>query len=256
MIDLHAHILPGLDDGADVMEEALAMAELAIEGGTSCIVATPHSNQVGRFENYCSKELIHIFESFEAKVRHYHMPLKIYRGMEIFASENVPELLKKGKLMGINGSRYCLIEFPFDDSPERMGSILESVLDIGMIPLIAHPERYGCIIQEPAILYEWMDMGCRAQINKGSLLGRFGRSIAKTASVLMEYELVSCIASDSHTSEVRTPFMADVREYVEDTYGPILAKRLLHDNPKLILEDKKVPFTGQVPVRHRRLFWR
>lgn len=254
MIDLHAHILPGLDDGADVMEESLAMAELAIEGGTSCIVATPHSNQVGRFENYCSRSLDVAFERFEKMVRHYHMPLKIYRGMEIFASERVPDMLRQGKLMGLNGSRYCLIEFPFDDEPERMGSILEDILDIGMIPLIAHPERYGCIQYEPAILYEWMDMGCRSQVNKGSLLGRFGSRVAKTAAILMENELVSCIASDSHTSEIRTPFMADVREYVEDTYGSMYAKKLLHDHPKLILEDKKVPFTGRVPVRHR-LFW-
>lgn len=255
MIDLHSHILPGVDDGADVIEESLAMIELAMEGGTSSIVVTPHSNQEGRFENFCSKELIDAFDSLEQSVKKQHLSIQLYRGMEIMASEDVPEKIKSGQLISLNKTRYYLIEFPFEDEPERMGDILESVLQMGKIPLIAHPERYECIGRHPEILFEWMDMGCCAQVNKGSLLGRFGSRVAKTAQVLMEHELVTCVASDAHTSVVRTPFMADVKEVMEEKYGYHYAKKLLHDNPKAILEDREISFTGYPPVRRKWSFW-
>lgn len=255
MIDLHSHILPGVDDGSEVMEESLAMAELALEGGTNCMVITPHSNQEGRFENFCSKELTNAFERLEKAVAQQKLPLKLYRGMEIMSSRDVVDKIKSGKLMSLNGSRYYLIEFPFDEEVEPMGDVLESILYMGKIPLIAHPERYDCIGRHPEVLFEWMDMGCCSQVNKGSLLGRFGSRVAKTAQILMDYELVTCFASDAHTSVVRTPFMADVRDFIESQYDYHYAKRLLHDNPKAILEDRDVPFTGRPPVRRKWSFW-
>lgn len=254
MIDLHAHILPGVDDGSYAMEESIAMAELAVEGGTSCMVITPHSNQKRRFENYYSRELKDEFQQLEQELKKRKIALKLYRGMEIMASWDIAEKIQSGQLISLNGSRYYLIEFPFEEEPERMGDILESVLQCGKIPLIAHPERYDCIGRYPEILFEWMDMGCCTQINKGSLLGRFGFRIQRTAHTLMEYELVTCVASDAHSSEVRTPFMADVRALIEEQYDFEYAKRLLHDHPKAILEDRDIIFTGRPPIRKKRLF--
>lgn len=254
MIDLHTHILPGVDDGSDGLEESLAMAELALEGGTGTIAATPHSNQTGRFENYCSDVLMEVFDTFERAVKSRNLPLKLYRGMEIYASWDVAEKIADGRLIGLGGSDYYLIEFPFGVEGDEMGDILESVLNIGKIPLIAHPERYACVQYNPGILYEWMMMGCISQINKGSLFGKFGRGAAKTAGILLDFHLVSCIASDAHSSVMRTPYMGDIREVIEDRYDWEYARALLFEHPKAVLENRKIPFEGRPPVRRRRIF--
>lgn len=254
MIDIHTHILPGVDDGADDLEESLAMAELALEGGTEEIVITPHSNQPGRFENFYLDSLTKIFDTFEKAVIDRNLPLKLYRGMEIYASGDVAEKICDGRLIGLGGSDYYLIEFPFGIGAEDMGDVLESVLNIGKVPLIAHPERYACVQYNPGILYEWMEMGCLSQINKGSLYGKFGRGAAKTAGILLDFELVSCIASDAHSSVRRTPYMGEIRENIEERYDPDYTRKLFLDNPKAVLENRQIPFTGSPPVRKRSIF--
>lgn len=254
MIDLHTHILPGLDDGADVLGESLAMAELAAEGGTMGIVATPHSNQSGRFENYCSNELEKVYDTFEKALIRNNIPLKLYRGMEIYASWDVAKKIEDGRLRGLGDSDYYLIEFPFDVDADDMGNILESVLNIGKTPVIAHPERYGCVQHYPGVLYEWMVMGCLSQLNKGSLFGRFGRGAAKTASLLLDFDLATCIASDAHSSTMRTTYMGDIKEALEENYGFDYAKLLLYDHPRRILENCRIPFIGRMPVHRRSIF--
>jgi len=114
MIDLHTHILPGLDDGSPDMEESLAMAELAVEGGVHTLVATPHSNQRGRFENYTSVKLRSAFDDFRKAVEDRNLPLRVLPGMEIFCTDDIRILIESGFLTGLNHSDYYLIEFPFD----------------------------------------------------------------------------------------------------------------------------------------------
>lgn len=254
MIDLHTHILPGVDDGAGALEESLAMAELALEGGTGALAVTPHSNQPGRFENYCSDALMKAFDAFEQAVKNRKLPLTLYRGMEIYASWDVVEKMKDGRLMSLGGSDYYLIEFPFTAEADDIGDILESVLHIGKIPLIAHPERYACVQYDPGILYQWMDMGCISQMNKGSLFGKFGRGAARTAQLLLDYNLVTCIASDAHSAVMRTPYMEEIQEAVAYRYDREYARALLFDHPKAVLENCRIPFAGRLPVRRRRIF--
>ena len=114
MIDIHAHILPDLDDGSEDMEESLEMAELAVESGVEIMTATPHSNQMGRFENFQSEQLQTAFERLRMVLKKEKIPLKILNGMEIFASEDIAQKIKNKQLSGINGTDYYLVEFPFD----------------------------------------------------------------------------------------------------------------------------------------------
>ncbi len=252
MIDLHVHIMPEVDDGSDGIEESIAMAEIAIDGGTHDIVVTPHSNQGGRFENFISKPLIDAFENLEKKIGEQNLPIQLYRGMEIMASSDIVEKMKLGKVISLNDSRYYLIEFLFTENAENMKTVLESVLRLGKIPLIAHPERYECIKKEPALLYEFMSLGCCSQINKGSILGNFGSTTQKIAETLIKNDLITCIASDAHSSLSRTPFMGDIKNFITEQYGEDYAKKLLCDNPRAILEDKDIPFTGKVPVKEKK----
>lgn len=255
MIDLHTHILPGLDDGAQDIDDALGLAELAVEGGVYTLVATPHSNQKGRFENYAGDKLQAVYQKLQQEINKEHIPLKVLLGMEIYASEDIKEKIENGLLIGLNHTKYYLVEFPFECEQYWIGQCLEDILDCGKIPLIAHPERYMCVQEYPALLYEWIRMGCFSQINKGSLFGKFGKRAYVAAHVLMQNQLVTCVASDAHTPYMRTTYMRDVKEYIEDEYGGKTAVQLLEKNPKKILHGEILQPNGKPPERRRRFFW-
>lgn len=254
MVDLHVHILPGLDDGAASLDDALEMAEMAVESGVDRLVATPHSNQRGRFENFCSEELQEVYEEFRQALIKENIRLDVNPGMEVFATEDVCEKISDGSLMGLNGTDTYLIEFPFDADPFWIGERLEDVLDIEKRPLIAHPERYYCVQEFPGLVYEWLNLGCLTQINKGSVLGRFGRGAGTTAEILLAHDLVTCIASDGHSPYMRTPYMGDVREVIEEHFGSDMAYRLLKENPTRILDGGRISPHGRMPERKRLFF--
>lgn len=240
MIDIHAHIMPGIDDGADNMEESLAMAELALNSGVSTIVVTPHSNVRGSFENYDSPEWRKLFIKLQTYLKEHDCKIKLLPGAEVYASNHVADRMLSGMVHAINNSRYYLMEVPFDADPYWAEDIWQSVLKIGKIPVIAHPERYFCIQDNPSILYEWMKMGCLSQMNKGSVFGRFGRTAKRTAEVLLDHNLITCAASDAHSPYMRTTFMADIRDYLLDMYGERRMERLLYRNPERIITNQTV----------------
>lgn len=237
MIDIHAHILPGLDDGADTPETALMMAYAAVESGVTAIIATPHCNQRGLYENYASPELTGRLERLRGEIAAAGIPLELYQGMEVFGTRDVPRLLREGKLLTLNGSRYLLIEFAFREDPLFMDRLVHALLDEGVIPIVAHPERYVHLQDIPDILYDWVCDGIGVQINKGSLFGKFGRHAQQLAMALLWNDLVSCVASDAHGAEMRTTEMADAQDFLTMEFSAGLAERLLTENPQRILQD-------------------
>lgn len=247
MIDLHTHILPGLDDGAEDLADSLGLAELALAGGVEMLVATPHSNQIGLFENYASQALEQVFQKFQMALAQEQLPLKVYLGMEIFASEHLAEKIRMGKLISLNRSRYYLVEFAFDEEPSMIRHYMEQIFAAGGVPLIAHPERYFCVQDYPALVYEWLRMGCFTQINKGSLFGRFGRHSAQTAEVLLQNRLVTCVASDAHSLHMRTTYMKDAQEYLIEQFGDDEMYRLVVENPGRIVRNWDIPEHGRSP---------
>lgn len=238
MIDIHSHILPELDDGAIDMECSLEMAEIAVECGVSEMIATPHSNQIGRFENYASDRLAEKFEALKSELKSEDIQLKLYLGMEVFGTPSVPRLYKEGRLLTLNNSRYMLIEFDFYEEIIEMERILYGLMDEGCVPVIAHPERYYELQNEPYAIDRWIYDGMAVQVNKGSLLGRFGSSAKYLSHALLAQGNVSCVASDAHSSFFRTPDMSDIQEYLTMGIQFNDADVLLYDNPKRIINNQ------------------
>ena len=254
MIDIHTHILPGLDDGSQTLSDSLEMAELALESGVDTIIATPHSNQLGRFENFDLVHLKHVFSQLQQALQEVGIPLTLHLGMEIFASEDLCQKIQAGALLSLNRSRYYLVEFAFDEAPEFIGDILDGMLSVGAIPVIAHPERYFCVQDTPELLYEFREMGAVLQINKGSVFGRFGEEAERTTRFLLENRLAGCVASDAHGADYRTTDMRPVRQFLEERYGEAYAQLLLKVNPRRILEDRQI-FYEPSPERKRKRRW-
>lgn len=238
MIDIHAHILPELDDGAFDMVCSVEMAELAVESGVSAMMATPHSNQRGYFENYASPELFECFDALKSELRRNEIPLELYLGMEVFGTPDTAQLYRDGKLLTLNGGRYMLVEFDFAADAYYMDSVLYDLMDAGCIPVVAHPERYDALQASGDIVAKWLGDGMGIQVNKGSLSGRFGRGAKRLAYDLLEQGLISCVASDAHGTRSRSPDMSDVREFLAVEYSEELAELLLTENPKRIVQSK------------------
>ena len=245
MIDIHIHILPNVDDGANSMDEAINMARLAFDSGVEAMVVTPHSNQIKGFKNYNDNNLINLFDGFKNELIKHKIDLNVYLGMEILASNDLVEKIMNNKVIGLNKSRYYLVEFYFDDTISDIEIILKEMLKIGKIPLIAHPERYVSVQKEPWIIYRWLKLGCLIQINKGSIFGHFGKNAQITAKKLLDYRLVTVVASDGHSSMFRRPNMNEIQDYLELNYGIEYADKLLYMNPKAIIENREIVFIDQ-----------
>ena len=160
--------------------------------------------------------------------------------MEIWASTDIVDKLSYGKLLTLNRTRYTLLEFAFDEEPWWIDAILREVMDGGYIPIIAHPERYYCVQEEPNCLYEWRKMGAFAQMNKDSILGILGSRTAYTAELLLKHNLFNCIASDAHHTYVRTTDMTELNRYTEKHFSLGYRELLMQDNPKAILEGQQL----------------
>ena len=227
MIDIHAHILPGLDDGAQDMEDALRMAEMAVQSGVTAIVATPHCNLPGERPNFWDDGLRGALARFQAALRHAGIPVTILPGMEIFGTGEVPALLQEGKLTTLAQSRCPLIEFPFRNYGREATQILAEVAAMGFHPVVAHPERYRFVQEYPPLLNEWVDMGCLLQVNKGSLMGRFGRTAEMLSMALVD-------------PAMRTTWLRDVRAFLREEFSEACAQMLLEENPRRLLEGAEI----------------
>lgn len=239
MIDIHTHILPGLDDGAKTLEESLAMAAMAAESGVHTVVATPHANVGSIFGEFDVEDYMERLELFQKVLDREKIPLTVLSGMEIFTTEDVPSLMEAGEVVGLNESSYYLMEFPFQIEQREMDRLLDRVLEIEAVPVIAHPERYACVQESARGIFYWMEQGCLTQVNRGSILGKFGRRAKRCADHLLDRRMVTCIASDAHKPYERTTFMADIREYMEKNYSLEYSRKLLYENPRRILEGKQ-----------------
>lgn len=246
MIDIHSHVLPCVDDGSANMEMSLEMLAMAAESGVKTLVATPHCNIPGEFENYVSQELDELFRDLQREAEREEIPLRLCRGMEVYATPELPALLLEGRVWTLNGSRYFLTEFNFGENPVFCWDVLKQCADLGYRPIIAHPERYYFLQRDPELAYEWCTAGYGLQINKGSLLGRFGSQPRKTAALLLEHGLAACVASDAHRPYQRSTHMGEVRDYLDKNYGEEYRRLLLEENPSRMLDGREL--LGYEPI--------
>lgn len=247
MIDIHAHILPGIDDGARDIFDTMEMAQMAVNSGVSAIVATPHCNIPGMFRNFFAEDYIHIYEGAVKVIQDERIPLKLLPGMEVYGTHDLPDLLVDKKIMPINQSRYVLIEFAFDEDPGFVTDLLNRVHAVGAKPIVAHPERYEFVQENPNLVYEWRTLGYYTQINKGSFVGRFGKRARDTAYQLLNHNMVTVIASDAHSPYHRTTVMMDAYEELRNSCTRQQLAVLFHENPARICNNQLL--MTQKPLR-------
>lgn len=238
MIDIHCHLLPQVDDGAADLETALMMARMAADSGVDTIIATPHCNLPGAEQkNYRTLELAKRIVALQKAITEEKLPLTVLPGAEVLCTPEVPELLRQRKLPTLAESRYLLVEFYFDEELGYMDDMLHAITAEGIVPVIAHPERYDAVQQMPRVIDRWFHEGKVIQLNKGSILGRLGRRAEQTAQWILTHGLAHVVASDAHSDQSRTPQMTELRDYLEENCGMAYTGLLLEENPLRICKN-------------------
>ncbi len=249
MVDLHTHILPGLDDGAGSWEDSLRMARLAVASGVRCMAATPHSCGHGEFDPGMARQVVQKVSAFQKQLLEQEIPLVLVPGMEILADEGMAALLRDGQLLPYGNTLNVLVEFRFDENPMRTLGLLEELTAAGYVPLVAHPERYPFVQRDPDLAADWLHLGCFLQVNHGSLLGRFGMEAAICARQMLQNGMVSAVASDAHSPVRRTTDFRPALQWMAQQRIPVTAaRRLLSENPLRILQGKEPLPVEKLPL--------
>ncbi|WP_428909817.1 tyrosine-protein phosphatase [Niallia sp. Krafla_26] len=237
MIDIHCHILPGIDDGAQSVSESIDMAKEAVREGITTIIATPHKNSQYNNEK---RDILDGVSQLNKTLSEQGIPLTILPGQEVrIYGEVIQDYLTGGKILPLNETDYLFVEFPSSSVPRYAERLFYELQTEGLIPVIVHPERNQEIIQNPNLLFKLINNGALSQVTAGSLSGYFGKKIKKFSEQLIEANLTHFIASDAHNVHNRTFKMVEAMDAVEKKYG-LDTVYMFRENAELLVQGKYV----------------
>ena len=237
MTDIHCHILPNFDDGASSLEESLKMARMAEATGITTIVSTPHFPGRPDFLQRLPA-ILEKYRMLRDAIAREGLALKLLPGAEILCLPETPQMARQKTLPTLGNTDYLLAEFYFDETAGYMSDMLLNLSRAGYRPVVAHPERYRAVQQDPSLAEFWFRQGYVLQLNKGSLLGSFGNRVEATAAELLEQGLAHLIASDAHGSTSRTTHMTTLIHYLQNHCDEGYTDILLNRNPGRLIENR------------------
>lgn len=238
MIDLHCHILPGVDDGAQTLEDSLAMAKIAVEQGIDTIIATPHHHN-GKYKN-SRMEVLQKVAELNYELERENIPVEILPGQEIRLEGEIIHKLNSEELLPVNiTSGYVFIELPSDQVPNYTKNVFYELQRAGYKPIIVHPERNRRFIKQPDLLYQLVKNGAITQLTAGSIVGKAGRDVQKFAYQLIEANLTHIIASDAHDVKKRGFFLREAYDRLTKRYGSYSVYQFM-ENTNYVLNGEMV----------------
>jgi len=237
MIDLHCHLLPGIDDGARNMEQALELARIAYADGIQTAIMTPHI-LMGRYENNITT-IRTAFAQFKQALPENHIPLKVGMAAEVRIGPEIMGMIEQNLIpfLGkLDGYQILLLEMPYNHIPPGSDKMVRWLLDRKIRPMIAHPERNGDVLRNLDKIHPFIEQGCLLQITASSITGRFGPQLQKRARQMLEKGWVDVIASDAHNQEHRPPDLERGRQVAAKIVGETAAWTLVHETPERIIQ--------------------
>ena len=231
MIDIHCHILPGIDDGAKDMVEALALINLAVADGVTRIVVTPHLH-FGRFNNYLSV-IESSFIALQQAVDKENIQVELAYAAEVRLDSEILSLLSSQQLPlygRYNNQEFMLLEFPHSHIPAGSDVLVKHLLKQNITPVIAHPERNRDLLKSPDNIKTFVRLGCWFQVTASSLTGHFAEECQDLALSYIEQGFINIVASDAHNLKRRPPILSEARSKVTEIFGEEKAQQLFYDN--------------------------
>jgi len=267
MVDLHCHILPGVDDGAADWDACLEMARIAVADGIETICATPHwpGDDSGASKSHNVRVLA---RAVQDRLDEEQIPLRVVPGHEMVILPELPEELSNGGALTLGDgvisrafadpratARYALLEMPYQPLPFFLRDIVFQVQSRGITPVLAHPERNPTVQSRPEVLGDYVDAGCVLQVSAGSILGQFGQTTHRTALAILRHGWCHVIASDGHSTGNRPPRLSAARDEAARTIGTVMAERAVAEIPASILHGLPLDLRVQAAPPLRRTFF-
>lgn len=237
-IDIHCHILPGVDDGSPDMATSLEMLRIADKNGITHLILTPHHKPM--HHNVSPEHNVVYRKKLQEAAKEAGIKAKLFSGNEIYYSDETMEELMEGKICSLAGSDYVLVEFHPTNPYKAIQNAVSRVQAAGFIPIIAHVERYSDIVSHPSRVKDLIEMGSFIQVNASSIMGKYGFGISHFTKKLLKEELVHFVASDAHDTGRRAPNLLDCRNYVERKYGEDYGKKLFFTNPANVIRNELI----------------
>lgn len=237
MIDLHCHFLPGVDDGARTMDDALALAKASVANGITHAVLTPHVHP-GFFNNRLST-LLPVFDRYQGELKSAGIDLRVSLGAEVRLHPDAFDLLAAGDLPvigSLGNDRIVLLEFPDGQIPAGAAAACRHFADRDIRLMLAHPERNKEVMRDPSRITSFVDAGCLLQVTAASVIGRFGPQALACAHHLLARGLVAVVATDSHNLAHRPPLLREARDAIAKLYGLGNAHRVTEEMPGAIVQ--------------------
>ncbi|MBN3553997.1 tyrosine protein phosphatase [Fictibacillus nanhaiensis] len=250
MIDIHSHILPGIDDGAQTLEESLAMANAAVKEGITHLYATPHHRN-GRYENdRCS--ILHEVDILNGELTTRNIPLQIIAGQEIRMNKEMISDLDRGILIPLHQKlKYLLVELPSSSVPSYAAEILFELSLRNYQPIIVHPERNSEMIENPDLLYDLVVTGALTQVTASSVVGNFGKKISQFSNDLIKANMVHFIASDAHNINSRGFHLSRAYEMIQKQHGTD-TRYYLQENAEHVLRGESIYVPQPLHIRKKK----
>jgi protein-tyrosine phosphatase len=253
MIDLHVHILPGLDDGAKDLDESLEMCRVAVRDGITTIVATPHTAD-GNYDNSRDRVLAAVGELTDC-LPSQGIRLTILPGADIHVHEQLDALINNRETLTVNDTmRYVMVEFPRHVIPPNCIEWMFRLILAGFTPILTHPERNTAIHRKTEFVREWVEKGGLVQLTAMSLTGEFDQEAKKCSEELLKHNLVHVIASDAHSAVRRPPVLSKAVECAASLVGPDYARKLVEDYPAAIIAGKTFDIPEPIPQKRSFFF--
>lgn len=244
MIDIHTHILPGVDDGPITWDDTMTMLKQGIEDGITGIVCTSHV--LNKLDAACEKQLIEKYQELKKRAKEQSLSVELWLGAEIHIQSEFD--LKSPLATLDNNGKYMLVELPLNDIPENAAETIFQLCLDGIVPILAHPERNAIISQRPNWAFEFAQRGLLLQINAGSVTGYFGQRTKRLVYQFIDQGYVHFVASDCHSPKGRTMILSKAYKVIEKKWGKKMAQRLFVENPRKAIAGQKIPVSEYRPM--------
>ena len=238
MIDMHCHILPGVDDGAKNLEESLEMARIAQKEGIKKMINTSHYNP--NFDYIMGERLVDNLNKLNDKLKEENIDIEVLIGNELYYSDDLLEDMDKKEFYSLNNSKYILLEFSPTMFPKNLSEVVYELKIRGYIPILAHAERYKEVQENPKLIKDIIEEGALIQVNASSVLGKGPSSSNKTCEMFLRHNKVHFIATDAHGCDRRRPLMKEAYKYISNTYGEVRADRLFLKNQNSVINNEDI----------------
>lgn len=253
MVDLHCHLLPGVDDGSKSMAISLRLAREATENGVTHALLTPH-HMNGRYVNH-KRDVIRETAEFQKQLQEHNIPLTVFPGQEVRINGNLLKALDNDDILFADeGGRYIMLEFPDDDVPHYTNRMIFDLQQQGITPVIVHPERNTMIMAKPELLFGLLEKGCLSQITASSYVGTFGKKVERFSRQLIEAGQGYIFASDAHNLPGRKYEMQQAFEKLRNEFGESLADQY-QQNARTIVNGENVPLNDIRELKKKKRFW-